>query len=214
MTPFLTILAVLIAVAALWTLSGWLPTRKIEQPFYKTLKKIDGLEIRQYKAFILAETEVSGDYESALNEGFMTIADYIFGNNKSRSQISMTSPVKETAKETASEKISMTSPVKETAKGKDKHIIAFVMPAKYTLQTLPSPNTTRIKFREQPSCKVAVLRFSWWSGSARIARKKALLLEKVAKGHLKAKSPPSYAGYNPPWTPPWLRRNEVMVEVE
>jgi len=212
--PYLIILAVVIAVTALWTLSGWLPVRKIEQPAYKTLKKIDGLEIRQYKPYILAETEVTGDYESALNEGFITIAGYIFGNNISRSKISMTSPVKETSKETASEKISMTSPVKETTRGKDKHIIAFVMPAKYTLRTLPAPNTSGIRFREQPPCKVAVLRFCWWANPARIARKKALLLEKVAQAGLKAKSPPSFAGYNPPWSPPWMVRTEVMVEVE
>lgn len=208
--PYLIILAVLIAAAALWTISGWLPLRKIEQPAYKTLKKINGLEIRQYKPYILAETEVTGNYESALNEGFITIAGYIFGNNKSRGKISMTAPVRETS----SEKIAMTTPVKETARGKDKHIIAFVMPAKYTLRTLPAPNTSKIKFREQPPCKVAVLRFGWWAGSVRIARKKALLLEKIAQARLKAKSPPSFAGYNPPWSPPWMVRTEVMVEVE
>lgn len=230
----LIITACVLAVIALgWTILSWSFVRGIEKPKYKVLQKINGLEIREYKSYIAAEVEVKGDYRDAVTRGFTILAGYIFGGNKGGKEIKMTAPVQETPiKKTAAglaglagEKIAMTSPVIEKSPAKEIHTISFMMPSKYTLKTLPEPDSKQITFHTIPPHKIAAIAFNWWAGPKRAERKKALLLKKLAelkKTHtaktthlpLSPKGPVSIAGYNPPFSAPWMHHTEVWVEVE
>jgi hypothetical protein len=135
-----------------------------EEPKYNLIEKSDVFELRAYKPIIIAEAFVNGDMEEASSKGFKLIADYIFGNNKSRTgaseKISMTIPV---SLEPKSEKISMSVPVtmQESA---GKWRMYFVMPSKYTLETLPVPNNIEVQLREVPAKKFAVVHFFWHGG--------------------------------------------------
>jgi SOUL heme-binding protein len=189
-----------------------------EEPRYDVLEKSDAFELRAYKPMIVAEAFVDGNLDEASNKGFRLIADYIFGNNKSRAgvseKISMTVPVTMEPKiESKSEKISMTAPVSmQEAAGKWR--MHFVMPSKYTLETLPVPNNAEVKLREVPAKKFAVVRFSGFAGEQKVAKKTEELLAWLQTKQIEPAGVPELARYNAPWTLPFLRRNEVMVEYQ
>jgi len=122
----------------------------------------------------------------------------------------MTSPVTEQGR--GSEKNAMTSPVLATTQG-ESHVISFGMPRSYTRETLPAPTDPRVKIVTMPAQKFAAVRFSWLRTDARIKKKEAQLLVALARDHVSIKGSAIYAGYDAPWTPPWMTRHEVMVEV-
>ena len=185
----------------------------IEEPTYETILAEEPYEVRQYRPMIVAETFVEGDLSAASNAGFRRIADFIFGNNTSPrgagEKIEMTAPVTAAP---ASEKIAMTAPVTvEDAGGRWR--VHFVMPSKYTIATLPRPNDPAVVIREVPAAKVAVIRFSGLAGESNVAGKTADLMRWIESRGLRASGTPQLARYNPPWTLPFMRRNEVLVEV-
>ena len=180
----------------------------VEQPQYRVVSREGDLEIRDYPAMIVAETDVAGERDSAVNAGFRTIADYIFGNNLTSAKVAMTAPVTQQAGET----IAMTAPVTEQPEGKTWHV-RFIMPAQYTMQTLPTPRNPAVHLRAVAAKRFAVIRFSGWAGEQSLHDHTQALEAFVASHHLQALSPPSYAFYNPPWTLPFLRHNEVMLEI-
>ena len=183
-----------------------------EEPKYEVLEKSEAFELRAYKPMIIAEAFVDGSMYEASSKGFKLIADYIFGNNKSRSgaseKISMTIPVAMAPK---SEKISMTAPV-SMQENAGKWRMYFVMPSKYTLETLPVPNNAEVQLREVPGKKFAVVRFSGLAGEEKTAKKTEELLAWLEAKKIKPSGAPELARYNSPFTLPFLRRNEVMVE--
>lgn len=203
------LLIVLIIVVVLWSAWGYLSSN-VEQAEYSIVKKADGYEVREYAPHIEAQTTVEGSYDEALNTGFRIIAGYIFGGNIKKESIAMTAPVRE--QKQSSEKIAMTAPVVASAEGGSR-VIAFVMPRSYSLSTLPTPNDPRVKLVEVPAKKMAVLRFSWFRTSDRIKKMEERLLSVLSRDSIEILGTPSYAGYNAPWTPPWMSRNEVMVEI-
>lgn len=203
------LLIVLIIVVVLWSAWGYLSSN-VEQAEYSIVKKADGYEVREYAPHIEAQTTVEGSYDEALNTGFRIIAGYIFGGNIKKESIAMTAPVRE--QKQSSEKIAMTAPVVASAEGGSR-VIAFVMPRSYSLSTLPTPNDPRVKLVEVPAKKIAVLRFSWFRNSDRIKKMEERLLSELSRDSIEILGTPSYAGYNAPWTPPWMSRNEVMVEI-
>lgn len=184
-----------------------------EEPKYDVIEKYDTFELRAYKPMIVAEALVEGSMDEASNKGFKLIADYIFGNNKSHAggseKISMTIPV---TMEPKSEKISMTAPV-SMQESAGKWRMYFVMPSKYTLETLPVPNNAEVKLRQVESKKFAVVRFSGLAGEEKVAKKTEELLAWLQAKQIKPSGAPELARYNAPWTLPFLRRNEVMVEL-
>ena len=181
----------------------------IETPKYKVIKKHKNIELRQYLGYIQAEVEVGGlNYMAAVERGFAILADYIFGNNVSRKKIDMTAPVK-TSK---SERIAMTSPVKVSGEG--TYNVAFFMPSRYTLENLPIPNEKSIKLREIKPEKVAAIRFSGFFNQGNIDKNTIILKEYLAKEKVKTEDVITIAGYNPPWIPAFLARNEVMVKIK
>lgn len=185
----------------------------IEEPKYRVIETSGAFELRVYDPKIIAEVEVTGSLRKASNKGFKLIADYIFGNNTSRSKldsnekISMTAPVTMKAQ---SEKVAMTAPVtmKQTGETWNMH---FVMPSSYTLATLPKPNNPAVKVRQLEGAKYAVIKFSGLAGKSVVDKKTALLETWLRDKNIKAKGSPEIARYNPPWTLPFMRRNEVMV---
>ena len=183
---------------------------RVEQPKYEVLSTKGGIEVRQYSPMILAEVEVSGERKDAIREGFKILADYIFGNNSSKQKIAMTAPVTTTE---PSEKIAMTAPVMQEG-GRDKWKVRFVMPSGYSLETLPTPHSKQIRFVEVPKRDFAVIRFSGIPGTEVIQNKTEELEKEMALQQLQPIGKPVLAFYNPPWTLPFLRRNEVMIEIE
>lgn len=179
-----------------------------DEPAYDLELKDGDFEIRRYAPLIAAEVMVNGDRSVAINQGFRLLADFIFGNNTSREKINMTAPVTQQA----SEKIAMTVPVTQQSAG-DAWKVRFVMPAIYTLATLPVPNDSRVKIVSEPEKRFAVIRFSGWSSDSNLSEHKARLEAWVEKKALRPAAPPIAAFYNPPWSLPFLRRNEYMIEL-
>jgi len=187
----------------------------IEEPKYSVIETSGTFELRAYDSMIVAETVVSGTMDKASSAGFRAIADYIFGNNTARSggseKISMTAPVAmEPETKAESEKISMTAPV-AMVESNGQWRVHFVMPSKHTLDTLPRPNNPAVTLREVPGHQVAVVRFSGFAGEEKTAIKTAELLAWLETQQITPTGKPELARYNPPWTLPFLRRNEVMV---
>jgi hypothetical protein len=188
----------------------------IEEPKYTLIEKSGAFELRAYAPKVVAETLVDGTLDAASSAGFRRIADYIFGNNTahngSNEKISMTAPVTMAAKsdKNPSEKISMTAPVtmQQTA---GQWRMYFVMPSQYTLSTLPTPNNPAVTLRELPATRMAVIGFSGLAGEKKTAKKTAELMAWLKSKNIAPIGEPELARYNPPWTLPFLRRNEVMV---
>lgn len=200
-----------IAAAGVLVLAGALYgpiVSRVEQPKYQVVKKDGNIEIRDYPSMIVAKVDVTGQRDPALREGFREIANYIFGNNLSSRKVAMTAPVTQQA----SEKIAMTAPVSQQGNGKNWQV-RFIMPAKYTMQTLPRPNNPSVKLEEIAAERFAVIRFSGLAGRASLDGHTKELEAYLRTNNLKALGVPTYAFYNPPWTLPFLRRNEIMIEV-
>ena len=181
-----------------------------EEAKYAVLEKDGHFELRQYEPCIVAETLVDGDFDEVGNAGFRRLFRYISGDNQTKLPISMTAPV---TQEMRSEKISMTAPVTQQKTGNDWSI-AFVMPAEYRMDTLPIPIDARITLRAIPARLVAVITYSGTWSKSRYEEHKALLDNMMSKRKLKAAGEYIYARYNPPFTPWFMRRNEVLVPVE
>ncbi len=189
----------------------------IEEPAFNVIKQDGDFEIREYRPMIVAETMVTGSLDDASGDGFRAIAGYIFGANitkgkSSSEKIAMTSPV---TMERESEKIAMTAPVTMTpGTGSNRWRMHFVMPSKYTMATLPTPKNPAVTLREIAPQRVAVNKFSGFSGETKVAEKIAALNAWVASNKLKPIGVAQLARYNPPLTPPPFRRNEILLTIE
>jgi len=184
----------------------------IETPQYDILKKDGNFEIRKYQEYINASVEIESDYENALGEGFRILADYIFGNNRAKTNIEMTAPVTERA--AGSKKIEMTAPVTSAKVGEGKrYLISFTMPAKYTLESLPEPTNKTIFIHKVEPHKAAVLKFSGYINEKSTLRKTQEMEAWLKKNSLQAKSGFIVAQYNPPWIPGPFRRNEIIADL-
>lgn len=202
---------------ATWMAVGSMSVAGIETPAYEVEQVKEGYEIRRYAPHIVAEVTVEGDFEPALNGGFRSLADYIFGNNAAAgggsAEIAMTAPVQERSAKNA--KIAMTAPVQERAAGEDggAHVVSFVMPSAYTMETLPKPNNPNVRLVEVSEKRYAVTSFSGGAPEEKSEKKKAELAAKLAEDGLNAVGEPILCQYDPPWTPPFMRKNEVWIEI-
>ena len=208
------IAGVLVALMGAWMAAGYLPVRNIETPKYAVLSVHKGYEIRQYQSHIVAEVRLKGTYKESVSQGFRKIADYIFGNNSASGSIAMTAPVLH-EKQNTSEKISMTAPVLHGKAGETGvYTVAFVMPSSYTIETLPKPNNPDVTVRVVPPKKYAALSFRGYAPESKVARKMEGMLALLKRDNMTPVGSVSLAQYNPPWTPPFMRHNEVLVEVQ
>lgn len=200
------------------TLAGCGTLTKTPEPEYSVVRSDPPFEIREYAPMVVAQVEVTGERDEAINRGFRLLADYIFGGNdggEGGNKIAMTAPVlQEPAQAKDGENIAMTAPVtQESANAAGNWVVTFVMPPGRTLDSLPKPDNAVVKLSETPAHRRAVVRFSGFAPTGKLKEKEAELSAWVADQKLAPLGTPVYAFYNPPWTLPFLRRNEVMVPV-
>ena len=185
----------------------------IEIPKFESLQKDGIFEIRKYQEYINASIEIDSEFKDALGKGFGILADYIFGNNRAKTNIEMTAPVTEQA--VKSKKIEMTAPVTSARVGEGKkYLISFTMPSKYTLETLPEPLNKTISVHKVAPHKAAALKFSGYANEKTTAKKTQELEAWLKKGNLHTKSNFILAQYNPPWIPGPFRRNELIAKLD
>lgn len=211
MSPLVIVLSAAWLVFLAWIAWGYFAVRGVEQPPFTVLERADGYEVREYPAYIAAQVSVKKGWSDALNTGFEILADFIFGNNVTQESIAMTRPVGIEA-EPENELIATSVPVLTQERG-DAFLVSFIMPSKYTSETLPRPNNPEIRIVEVPESVVAVRSVSGRMDHDRALREEAALRELLRRDKRVTLSTARVAQYNPPWTPPFLRLNEVLIPV-
>ena len=184
-----------------------------EEPEFTLISQENAIEVREYKPKIIASVEVEGDFDDASSKGFKLLADYIFGNNLLNGEaqkISMTAPVEMTP---LAEDIVMTSAIMKSEVN-HKWQVNFVMPKEYSLDTLPRPNNEQVKIIEIPKEKYAVIVFSGLVRDSSYSEKAQLLNDFIMTKNFTQLEAIKIARYNPPWTLPFFRRNELMVKIK
>ncbi len=182
-----------------------------EQPKYEVLQRYADFEVREYGPVVVAETEVTGEQSEVGNQAFSLLAGYIFGNNHGAKKIAMTAPVTQAPRDGT--RIAMTAPVAQTKTGEQRWSVQFTMPSAFTLDTLPAPKDARVQLRQQPARRVAVVRYSGTWSQRNYDEHVETLRAGLRREGLEATGAPTWARYDPPWTPWFLRTNEVQLEV-
>lgn len=184
-----------------------------EEPEYQVLAEGEDYEIRAYEPYLVAETVVEGDYGDSGGQGFRILAGYIFGDNNASEKMAMTAPV--TREPAESLKMNMTVPViSERVAGAERYRYQFVMERKYTRETLPLPEDERVTIREIPARTMAVHRYSGRWTASNFEKHTTILLRALERDGIEIVGTPRSAAYNAPFVPPFLRRNEVLVEID
>lgn len=179
-----------------------------DSPQYRVVKTLGDIEIREYEPYLVAQTVVDGNLESAGNQGFRILAKYIFGNNRGGQKIAMTSPVVQERAEGIT--IAMTAPVTQEKVG-DQYTIRFMMPPEYSLEQLPEPIDPRITIQQIPARSFAAVRYSGTWSERNYQKHLALLLGALRTAGYEATGEPIWARYDAPFKPWFLRRNEVLT---
>jgi len=188
--------------------------RSVEEAPYDVIERDGKFELRLYEPLIVAQTAVEGDFKKAGNSAFRQLFAYISGENSADQEIAMTAPVlADTKTSSAGQKIEMTAPVVAQQDGESWRY-QFVLPAGMTLDSAPIPTNPDVTLTQVPARRMAVLRYSGLLGGSNRMAKADELEQWVAANNLTAISANQWAGFDPPWTLPPFRRNEVMVEVE
>ena len=201
-------IALITILLILWLSWGFYTSHDLETPSYTVLETVGEYEIRKYDSYLVAQVEVEGEWQEAINQGFRILAGYIFGGNQSQQSIKMTAPVTEVE----SVQIAMTAPVTET-EVEGRRIISFVVPTEFSLDTLPIPNDSRIEFVEIEEKTMFASSFTWYATTDRVAKKKIEILEAAEANNLTPLSPPTFASYNDPFTFPLMQRHEILLEI-
>ena len=184
-----------------------------EEQKYTVERKFPKFEVRRYEACVFADVTVSANFEAAGSIAFRSLIGYISGSNEPNKKIAMTSPVvQESKSKDLATKIAMTSPVIQESSN-NSQIVSFVMPAGMTLDDLPLPTNSKVSLREISEQLVAVARFTGrWTESA-YERQLAQLRQQLDDNGMTEIGPPRYARFDPPWTPSFLRRNEIQIPI-
>lgn len=185
-----------------------------EEPAYTSEKLGSGVEIRHYGSRSAAETTVIAEEEAARSRGFRRLAGYIFGGNHAETKIAMTAPVAQQGIDAQGEKIEMTAPVSQRAGDDGEWVIRFFMPSEKTMESLPQPNDPAVRLVTVPAETIAVRRFSGSRSRSAIAMQTEALIRTLRETGFEAVGPPAAWFYDPPWTVPMLRRNEIAVPVK
>ena len=185
-----------------------LTSHAIEEPAYEVLRAFGNVELRQYAPYVVAEVVIDGAAEDAGNAAFPILAGYIFGKNKGEKKFDMTAPVTQTA---APVKMAMTAPVTQATAPGGGQLIQFVLPRGVTLETAPEPLDPRVQLRLVPASQWAAIRYSGTWSQANYDEHLALLRAALAKAGVATQGEPVLARYNAPFTPWFLRRNEIWL---
>jgi len=185
--------------------------RSVEEPHHIRRQLTEDTEIRMYGPRIAAETTVDGDQQRALNTGFRRLAGYIFGGNNRNAEIAMTAPVVQQTSD--GQNIAMTAPVSQTGGDDEGWTVRFYMPSEWSMETLPAPDNDDVRLVRVPSETVAVLRFSGDRGPRAVAARTDQLMKTLRDKDIEPTGRPVAWFYDPPWTLPFRRRNEVAVAI-
>ena len=210
-----SVVAVISAICVSFFTTGcsFFGIRNTEEAGYAVIDKRDQIEIREYDELVVAETFVNTEYEEAGTIAFKKLFAYISGENISKTKISMTAPVMSKEGDAPEgDKIPMTSPVLGQRQAKGWRY-SFVLPAGYTLENAPLPSNPEVKLAVIPRKKVAVIRYSGSWKEHTMREKSEKLVKWIQANGLERLSSPRSARYDPPWTLPFLRRNEIMIDV-
>lgn len=180
-----------------------------EEPSYEVVRQLDGAEVRQYAGYVVAQVLVSGPAEKAGNQAFPILAGYIFGKNKGDRKFAMTAPVTQAA---ASVKLEMTAPVTQAA-ADGGYIVQFVLPKGVTLASAPEPIDPRVELREVPGRRVAVIRYSGLWSQSNYDEHLGKLQAALRATQIAWTGEPTLSRYDPPYTPWFMRRNEIWLTV-
>jgi hypothetical protein len=191
-------------------LAATAPAMAIEEPAYQVVRKLGTVEVREYAPYVVAEVQINQEVSDAGNAAFPILAGYIFGKNKGQKKIAMTAPVTQSAQPM---KMAMTAPVTQRATSSGQ-LVQFVLPREVTLDRAPEPLDARVKLREVPTRRVAVIRFSWRWSDANYNQYLAKLQQTLQSANESWLGEPVYARYDAPFVPWFMRRNEIWLSVE
>ena len=180
-----------------------------QEPTFVLESKKENYEIRKYKSMLVAETKIIAQFDDAGSKAFKILADYIFGNNKTKLKLEMTAPV---TQQSPSEKIEMTAPVSQI-KTQEGFLVQFTMPEKYTMETIPAPNDPRVELRVLPERKIAVYSYSGSWSESRYEEKLLEFQKELKADGVQVIGEPIFARFNSPFQLWFLRRNEIWLEV-
>lgn len=189
-------LIVIFIIIMLIAFSGSMMSQ-VEHPQYVIVEKFENIEIRKYPKMVIASSEVEGSRADSINQGFKLVANYIFGENDQKEKISMTAPV-----------------MQQSKSSENDWTISFVMPRDYSFAKLPSPNDSKVKLTELSSKKMIAIRFYGSTNEENLQIHREMLEEFVKNKKYKTIGNSIYAFYNPPWTLPFMKHNEIMLELE
>ena len=181
----------------------------IEEPDYEVVRKLGDIEVRRYAAYTVAEVLVAGSTDEAANWAFPILAGYIFGKNKGHKTLARTKPVTQAA---APIQFAMTAPVTQVA-APGGFIVQFVLPKGVTLESAPEPSDPRVQLRELPARTIAAIRYSGFWSASNYAEHLATLTAVLKAVALRWSGEPAFSRYNAPWTPWFLRRNEIWLSL-
>jgi SOUL heme-binding protein len=180
-----------------------------EEPDYKVVQQFEDFEVREYAAYTVAEVVIAAVAAEAGNTAFPILAGYIFGKNKGERKFAMTAPVTQTAEPI---KMEMTAPVTQTASA-GGFVVQFVLPKGVTPATAPEPLDSRVKLREVAPSRVAVIRYSGFWSDANYNKHLEKLQSALRTANLAWVGEPVYSRYNAPFTPWFMRRNEIWLHL-
>ena len=181
-----------------------------EEPRFEVVRTTGEFEMREYAPQLVAETQVDGEFNRARREAFRRLFDYISGGNEDTAAVPMTAPV---TSQSQGRKIAMTVPVTSTLEGRS-HVMRFTLPSTFTPATAPKPRDPRVRLVQVEARLVAVRSFSGRSSEANFLENQQALLEALRASGIEPAGTPLFAVYDAPWTPWFMRHNEVLVEVE
>lgn len=195
----------------LWFTLAAMPlwSHAIEEPDYDVIRKLDNVEVRQYAPYVVAEVVLNATADEAGKQAFPILAGYIFGKNKGEKKFAMTAPVTQSATPV---KMEMTAPVTHAAVPGGM-LVQFVLPKGVTLASAPEPLDPRVQLRLVPASQWAAIRYSGTWSQSNYEEHLALLRAALDKAHVATHGEPVLARYNPPFTPWFLRRNEIWLAV-
>lgn len=192
-------------------LTGYpMTTHAIEEPDYTVVQDLGDVEVRSYSPYVVAEVQVEGPAEKAGNVAFPILAGYIFGKNKAAKKLAMTAPVKQAPSPVTLE---MTAPVQQRAAA-GGYTVQFVLPKGTTLSTAPVPDDERVYVREVPASQLAAIRYSGLWSQSNYQQHLERLQATLRKAGLTWTGEPVYSRYNAPFTPWFLRRNEIWLTLQ
>ncbi len=197
MKLFFVILAAVVGIAIVGYLGYVWYVNDVEQPEYGAVVEDGDFEIRDYPPMVMAEVTRSGERRDAVSKGFRPLASYIFASEREGDKIAMTAPVIQTPE----------------AEGAKTWSVRFIMPSQYNLDTLPKPAGADVRLIEAPAQRRAAVRFSGHPTDESLAEQETRLRDWLQARGIEPSGPPTFAYYNAPFTPAFLRRNEVLFDV-